>query len=58
MVVCAGARRLNAMQAGQVNLHRSQKYRPDTAKRLLGWEVKDRFEALYQRQYVLAICPN
>ena len=27
----------------------SQKYRPDTAKRLLGWEVKDRFEALYQR---------
>ena len=25
------------------------KYRPDKAKRLLGWEAKDRFEALYTR---------
>lgn len=25
------------------------KYRPDKAKRLLGWEAKDRFEALYVR---------
>ena len=26
------------------------KYRPDKAKRLLGWEAKDRFEALYRRR--------
>ena len=25
------------------------KYRPDKAKRLLGWEARDRFEALYMR---------